>query len=87
MGSLCPLGVHVPPPKPTKGRRGGRDINIPFNRAPASANKPPPLQRTGATEHSSPTLMRGDRIGRFTRPLQWSGGPQPERTAAGDRGG
>ncbi|KAI4800305.1 hypothetical protein KUCAC02_013350 [Chaenocephalus aceratus] len=29
--------------------------------------------------------MRGDRIGRFTRPLQWSGGPQPERTAAGDR--
>ncbi|KAK1876475.1 Unconventional myosin-Ie, partial [Dissostichus eleginoides] len=80
-GSLCPLGVHVPPPPPNPQKDGGgRDINIPFNRAPASASKPPPLQGTGATEHSSPTLMRGDRIGRFTRPLQWSGGPQPEQT-------
>ena len=32
------------------------------------------LAGAGATAHSSPTLMRGDRTGRFTRPLQWRWG-------------
>lgn len=40
-----------------------------------------------ATAHSNPTLMRGDRTGRFTRPLQWRRGLcQSSMQTAGGQG-
>lgn len=92
------LGVHVPPP--TTKDRGDVTSTLFPNRAPAqpptttTTPPPPPAPRVvspskaRATAHSSPTLMRGDRTGRFTRPLQWrSGCSQSHTQAAGGGGG
>lgn len=85
--ALCVPRCPCPPRSNHNGWWGGHNINIiPPTRAPAqtsttTATAPTPTQAEwcprpgpGPRQHSCPTLMRGDRTGRFTRPLQWRWG-------------